>query len=115
MVNIKSDVCDQPSAFFGGDFSRSFSSDRDFSGDFDFRTAFFSLSADLEGANSIKFSKHVAFNCFMGGLPDAVEHRLFLGWWFGDGPLCAHNFTLVLFFSCLAVFVLIRLGSTIFP
>lgn len=51
----------------------------------------------------------------MGGLPDTVEHRLFLGWWFGDGSLCAHNFTLVLFFSCLAVFVLVRLGSTIFP
>lgn len=64
MVNIKSDVCDQPSAFFGGDFSRSFSSDLDFSGDFDFRTAFFSLSAVLEGANFIKFSKHVSLNFY---------------------------------------------------
>ena len=65
--NIKSDVCDQPSAFFGGDFSRSFSSDLDFSGDFDFRTAFFSLNAVLQGENFNKFSKLVTLNCFMGG------------------------------------------------
>lgn len=51
---------DQPSAFFGGDFSRSFSSDLGFSGDLDFRTAFFSLSAVLEAAHFFRVSKHVA-------------------------------------------------------
>lgn len=45
--------------------------------------------------------------------PDTVEHRLFLGWRLGDGPLGAHYLALVLFFSCLAVFVLIGLGSAI--
>lgn len=47
--------------------------------------------------------------------PDAVEHRLFLGGRFGDGPLGAHYLALVLLFSCFAVFVLIGLGSAILP
>lgn len=46
--------------------------------------------------------------------PDTVKHRLLLGGRFGDGPLGAHNLSLVLFFSCFAVFVLIGLGSAIF-
>lgn len=36
-----------PSVFFAGDFSTSFSSGLDFSGDFGFRTVFFSLNAVL--------------------------------------------------------------------
>lgn len=44
----------QPSAFLGGDLSRSFSSDLGFSGDLDLRTAFFSLSAVLEAARFIR-------------------------------------------------------------
>ncbi len=46
-------------------------------------------------------------------LPDTVEHRLLLGWRFGDWPLGAHNFALVLFLSCFAVFVLIGLRSAV--
>lgn len=45
--------------------------------------------------------------------PDTVKYRLFLGGRFGDGPLSAHNFALMLLFSCLAVLVLIGLGSAI--
>lgn len=51
--------------------------------------------------------------CVGNDSPDTVEHRLFLGGRFGDRPLGAHYFALVLFFSCFAIFVLIGFGSAI--
>ena len=49
--------------------------------------------------------------------PDAVEHGLFLGRWFSNWALGAHNFHWMLLFARLVVLALVkfRLGHTILP
>lgn len=124
---IKVGCCNSgsPSVFFAGDFSTSFSSGLDFSGDFGFRTVFFSLNAVLAEEPQQAFPL-ITGPKLMGpesdsalrveeSSPDTVDHRFFLGWGFGDGSLGAHNLPLVLFLPCFAVFVLVGLGCAIFP
>lgn len=55
----------------------------------------------------------VSRSCVVNVIPDTVEDRLFLGERLGDWSLGAHNLALMLLFSSLTVFVLVRLGSTI--
>lgn len=124
---IKVGCCNSgsPSVFFAGDFSTSFSSGLDFSGDFGFRTVFFSLNAVLAEEPQQAFPL-ITGPKLMGpesdsalrveeSSPDTVDDRFFLGWGFGDGSLGAHNLPLVLFLPCFAVFVLVGLGCAIFP
>lgn len=111
----------KPSVFLAGDFSTSFSSGLDFSGDFGFSTVFFSLSAVLRDEHiliqlswqCVYASIHVVTVQKVSDVPDTVKHRLFLSGRFGDGPLGAYYLALMLLFSCLAVLVLIWLRSAI--